>query len=216
MATVSSAVRGIAESNKLVQEAMRQGIASYGALAERLKEAVENETGKKVKESAIVMALRRHSENLSKKDARERIKLGSEIIMKTGLAYLSFAKIPNFLERLEEFYRKLNHERDTLNIIHGNYEISVITNEKHRKKIKELLGKESLKSEESGLVSISLTLGKDFAYTPGILFEVTRKLYWSGINIFELITTATEMTFLFQQKDAIKAYGAIQELVKEK
>ncbi len=212
MTTVSGAVRNIVENNKLLQEAIRREIASYGAVAESIKKTVEQETGGSVKESAIVMALRRHSESLSKKEARERIELDSEIIMKTGLAYLSFAKIPNFLEKLENFYRKLDHERDTLNIIHGNYEISIITNEKHRKKVKELLGKESLKSEEGGLVSISLTLGNDFAYTPGILFEVTRKLYWSGINIFELITTATEMTFLFQQKDAIRAYSALQQM----
>ena len=52
--------------------------------------------------------------------------------------------------------------------------------------------------------------------TPGIIFEVTRKLYWEDVNIFELITTATELTFIFRQKDSLKAYKAIEELIADK
>ena len=61
-----------------------------------------------------------------------------------------------------------------------------------------------------------MALEKDFLYTPGILFAVTRKLYWDNINIFEIVTTATELTFIFQKADAMKAYASIQEIIEEK
>jgi len=215
MASVSGIVKNIAMENKLLSEGIRQGILSYGAVAEKIKKRVENELGSSVKESAIIMALRRHSETVSRKEEGKPFHLKSEIIMKTGLAYTSFSKMPDFPEKLERFYKTLNPEKDTFNIIHGNYEISIITNEKHSAKIKELLGKDNLKAEEKGLVSLSVTLGKDFAYTPGVIFTVTRKLYWDNVNIFELLTTSTELTFLFQQKDAMRAYNAITELMKE-
>lgn len=212
MASVSSIVKELVTENKLLQEGMRQGLLSYGAVAEKIKARVENEHGSKVKESAIVMALRRYSENVSKKESK-KIKISSDILMKTGLAYLSITKTPDVLNKLEKFYRNINAEKDTLNIIHGNHEISIITNQKYGKKIKELIGRSHVKSEEVNLVSLSINLGRDFLYTPGIIFTVSRKLYWDDVNIFELITTATELTLLFQQRDAMKGYNAINELL---
>jgi len=212
MASVSSIVKEIVTQNKLLQEGLRQQLLSYGAVAEKIKDRVEKESGSKVKESAIVMALRRYSESVGKKESK-KIKLRSDIIMKTGLAYLSITKSPNALIKLEKFYGNINPEKDTLNIIHGNHEISIITNEKYAKKIIDLIGRTHVKSEEDNLVSLSINLGRDFLYTPGIIFTVSRKLYWDDVNIFELITTATELTCLFQQKDAMKAYNAVSELV---
>jgi len=214
MASVSSIVKKIVSQNKLLQEGMRQELLSYGAVADTIKRKVENEFGAKVKESAIVMALRRFSEMNAKKESEKRLAIKSEIIMKTGLGYMSIRKDPTFLEKLEKFYKKLDHEKGTFNVIQGNYEIQILTNEKYISKIKQLLGSDMVIAEENDLVSISLTLGKEFAHTPGILFEVTRKLYWEDVNIFELLTTATELTLIFQQKYATKAYEAINDLIR--
>lgn len=212
MASVSSIVKEIISGNKLLQEAMAQQIMSYGATAERIKERVEEAYGKKVKESAIVMALRRQAEQTTKKEDRQ-IKIKSEIIMKTGLAYISFQRTGDFLEKMEKFHKRIEPEKDTFNIIQGNHEISVITNQKNTPKVKELLGRQPL-TEENNLVALSISLGKDFAYTPGVIYTITRKLYWESVNIFEVITTATELTLLLLEKDAVKAYTAINELMK--
>lgn len=212
MASVSSIVKEIISGNKLLQEAMAQQIMSYGATAERIKERVEEAYGKKVKESAIVMALRRQAEQTTKKEDRQ-IKIKSEIIMKTGLAYISFQRTGDFLEKMEKFHKRIEPEKDTFNIIQGNHEISVITNQKNTQKVKELLGRQPL-TEENNLVALSISLGKDFAYTPGVIYTITRKLYWESVNIFEVITTATELTLLLLEKDAVKAYTAINELMK--
>lgn len=212
MASVSGIVKEIISGNKLLQEAMAQQIMSYGATAERIKERVEEAYGKKVKESAIVMALRRQAEQTTKKEDRQ-IKIKSEIIMKTGLAYISFQRTGDFLEKMEKFHKRIEPEKDTFNIIQGNHEISVITNQKNTQKVKELLGRQPL-TEENNLVALSISLGKDFAYTPGVIYTITRKLYWESVNIFEIITTATELTLLLLEKDAVKAYTAINELMK--
>lgn len=193
---------------------MRQHVLSYGAVADKISAGVEEEFGGKVKHSAIVMALRRHSERESQKEPGKKFDWNSEIIMKTGLTYLSFSKVPGVLEKLEKIYKKINPEKDTFNVIHGNYEIAVITNDKHSSIVKEIFGSSNLKAEAKDLVSLSVTFGKDFAYTPGIIFAITRNLYWANVNIFEMVTTSTELTFLFQQKNAVKAYHVVHEMVK--
>ncbi len=51
-------------------------------------------------------------------------------------------------------------------------------------------------------------------YTPGVIFAAARKLYWDNASIFELVTTATELTFIFMKKDAMRAYASLQELAE--
>ena len=59
-----------------------------------------------------------------------QLSIKSEIIMKTGLAYFSFSKMPDFLEKIRIFYNELDPQRDIFNVIQGNYETAIITNGK--------------------------------------------------------------------------------------
>lgn len=213
MASVSNIVRNLVNGNKLLHEAACQGILNYAAAAEKIKERVEKEFGRPVKESAIVMAIRRYSETAAEKEEVRHPGIKTEVIMKTGIAYLSFSKMPDFLEKLETFYRELDPRRDIFNVIQGNYETAIITNGRYLQRLKKLLETGSISVNERELVSVSISFAKEFSYSPGIIFSVTKKLYWEGLNIFELITTPTELTFLFHQKDAMKAYSAINEML---
>ena len=216
MVTVSSAVKGIVSGQPLLQEGLRQGIMSFAALAERIKGKVEEQLGKSVNEAAIIMALRRHGESLEKSDVKRiRINPDMQLTLKTNLAYFSVKRTRELFRKLEALYKAPDYESGgTLNIINGNHEVSIITDEKNSRKVSLALAGEHVTTTEKSLVSISMSLEKDFVYTPGVIFAVTRKLYWDNINIFELVTTATELTFIFQKKDAMKAYASIQELAE--
>ncbi len=216
MPSVSSIVREIVNGNKLLSEGMRQGIVNYAAVAEKISKQVEDASGSKVSDPAIIMALRRYSEVAILKEKKDALEFNSEIIMKTALAYISFPKFTGALEKLQKFQSKINPGRDTFNVIEGNYEIAIITNQKYSEQIKQLMGSGHIIIEEKNLVSLTITLGQDFAYTPGMMFEISRKLYWDDVNMFEIITTATELTLLFLQKDAMKAYNSINRLMMKK
>jgi aspartokinase len=53
-------------------------------------------------------------------------------------------------------------------------------------------------------------------HTPGIISTATRKLNWENVNIYELISTLTELTFIVNKKDSAKGYSALQRLVGER
>ena len=164
------------------------------------------------------MALRRHSEDLAGGEVKKiRFAPHAQLTLKTNLVYFSVKRSPELFRKLENLYKHFDYELgDTFNVIHGNYEVSIITDDKHEKKVAAALLGEEITTKEKNLVSISMSLEREFVYTPGIIFAVTRKLYWDNINIFELVTAATELTFIFQQKDAMRAYASIQELIEEK
>ncbi len=218
MVTVSAVVKKIVNEKPLLQEGLRLGIISFAALAEKIKPEVQQQLGEEVSDAAVIMALRRHSEALVSSDVkRVRFEPHAQLTLKTNLVYFSVKRSPQLFNRLETLYKLFDYEAgDTFNVIHGNQEVSIITNDKHEKDVIAAIGPGQVATQEKNLVSISMGLERDFLYTPGIIFAVTRKLYWDNINIFELVTAATELTFIFHKKDAMRAYASIQELIEEK
>jgi len=217
MVTISHLVGKIVSSRPILHEAIDQGIISYGNLAEQLIPEIEEELGKKVKHSAVVMSLRRYAENLEKRYAKPKFDYNSEIIMKTNLCDISVRKSPSLFEKLKKIYSIVDYERgDVLNVIHGNYEVSIVSNMKHLEKIKSALKGEKILNVETDLVSLSFSFSGDFLHTPGIISTAARKLNWDNVNIYELVSTLTELTFIVSKKDSAKGYSALQRLVSEK
>ena len=203
------------DARPALQDALIEDIVNFASLAERLESRVEAEIGEEVKRSAIVMALRRYAETLKGKTQSTGVfKLSREIMMKTDICDVSILKTPSGYDKIKEVYNLVNYEKgETLNVIHGNQEITVVISQKHLDPLLELLKGEKVMNVERDLVSVSLNLSKDFLYTPGILSLATRKLAWENINIFENISTMSELIFIISQKDAVRAYNAFQEMV---
>jgi aspartokinase len=103
---------------------------------------------------------------------------------------------------------------DIFNIIQGNYEISVITNKKYEEKLIDLIGKEKIKSLVDDHISISLLYSKDYSFTPGILYNISRNIAWENINILTCFHTPTEFFLIVHQDDAMKCYNILEMMLK--
>lgn len=214
MVTVSHLVGKIVSSRPILHDAIEQGIISYGNLAEQLTPEIEEELSKKVKHSAVVMALRRYAETIQKSSPTPKFDYNSEIIMKTNLCDISVRKSPALFNKLKKIYSLVNYEKgDVLNVIHGNYEVSIVSNMRHLESIRKELKGEKILNIEKDLVSLSLSFTSDFLHTPGIISTTARKLNWENVNIYELISTLTELTFIVSKKDSAKGYSTLQRLV---
>jgi len=215
MVTVSHIVKKIVSEQPFVEEALGRSLISVGNFAEEISPRIEKELGKKINHAAIVMALRRHSEEISEQRKHSRkFDYTGELLLKTNLCDLTFVKTPALLAKLRTVHALVNFERgDTLNIILGNNEVSIIINQKYMDKlIKFLSGK--IINKEKDLVSLSIVFtADDFTHTPGVIFNAVRKLAWDNINIYEIVSTMTELTFILSKKDSMKAYEVLQEMV---
>ncbi len=217
MTSVSQIVRKIIESRPMLYECVAEGIVSYQNLSEKLHGEIELEAGKAVELPAIVMAIRRYSEQMKPLvDEKIPFKFNSEIIMKTGLMDITILKTNSALSKLRKIYELIDLEKgDTFNVIQGNYEITMVVNDKYKDRILKVLEDEKVLNIEKSLVSLTMSFSKEFFYTVGILAKVTRMLTWENVNIYENISTMTEVIFIVSKKDAMRAYAALQTLVEE-
>jgi len=186
MVTVSHIVTKLVNEKIYLHEAISKKIASYGSVAKQLKPEIEKELGKEVKHSAI----------------------------KTNIIDINVVKTQALFDKLKRFYEVVDFERgDILHVIYGRTHVAIITNERYRKKILDLLQYQKIKKVEEDLVALSFTVGRKRIDLPGVLFQVTRNLAWENINIIEIISVNVEVTFIVDKKDAVKGYNALEKLI---
>jgi len=216
MVTISHIVKKIVSGQPFVEEGLANNIISITNFAEQISPKIEQELGKKVKQAAVVMALRRFSEEISEhRKKSSKFDYSSEILMKTNICDISVIKSPSLLVKLRTVYNLVDFERgDTLNVILGSNEVSVIINEKYMEKLVKFLAGEKIINKEKDLVALTIIFtSDDFTHTPGVIFNAVRKLAWNNINIYEIVSTMTELTFILGKKDSMKAYESLQEMV---
>lgn len=216
MESVSSMVKRLLNQKPFLLEAFERGILSYGSLAEEFKPIVEQSLNKEVKESAIVMALRRYADDVQRKapSIREN-RLSCEIVMKTNICDFNMRKTENLLPRLRDLYGIVNLGRgDFLNVTIGSDEISIAVSDKYEREVRDFLGDQENLDFRDGLVSLTLIFSGDFLHTPGVVFQALRKLAWENINVYEIISTMTELTVVIERNDSTRGYEALQEFIE--
>jgi hypothetical protein len=218
MPTISSATKAAIDSKPLLYEALSQGIVSFSNLAEKIRPELEKELGEDIDLPAVIMALRRYSDRMKPMEDRKiPFNFNTEIIMKTGIMDLTLVKTPSLMQKMKRLYNLPDYDKgETLNIIQGNYEITLVINEKYKSQIIDILKAEKILNREVGLVSFTMSFSKDFLYSPGIIAMVTRKLAWDNINLFEVISTMTEVIIILNSRDAVRAYSSLQSLIEDR
>ena len=215
MVTVSHVVKKIVSRNALIHEAMQRGILSFTALAETIRPEIEKELGKKVKNSAIIMALRRLAEKLEENAPRPSFHYFMETI-KTDICYIVVKFNPRLLSKIQKICSFIEFDKGgMLNIIQGNYEISIITNQRYKDRLLDLLEKEEILKVIDNLVSISLQYSEEYLSVPGVVYDISRFLAWENINIIDIILTRTELSLIVDKKDMIKCYSILEKFAEK-
>ena len=117
-------------------------------------------------------------------------------------------------DKLKRIYDFINFEKgDMLHIIYGRNSVSIVTNERYKEKLLKFLQYEKIFEIEENLVALSFTIGKKLVNTPGVLFQIVRNFAWENINIIEVISIDLEITFIVDEKDAVRGYKALERLI---
>ena len=215
MVTISHVVTKLVNERIYLHEAISKRIASFGSVAKRLKPEIEQELGREVEHTAIVTALRRYSDkiNTKAKDVSFKSKY-AEVNLKTHIFDINVLKTQDLFDKLKRFYDVVDFERgDILHVIYGRTHVAIVTNERYKEKILNLLQNQKIKKIEENLVALSFTVGRQRIDKPGVIFKITRSLAWENINIIEIISVDLDVTFIIEKKDAVKGYNALEKLI---
>jgi hypothetical protein len=212
MVNISQVTKKILEEKPFIHESLEKGLVNIGALADYIKPQIEKELKIKVKSSAISMAIRRYLDKKNKFLKQVNLLKKTDLFLKSNLFEISVLKTPSLYSKLMKFYDVVDFKLgDTLNIIEGNFEVLIISNQKYLSKFLKILKSEKLLNKKKDLSAVSIRIPSDCLGVPGFYFAVTKMLLLENIPIVDVVSTHTEATFIFDDVNIVKAYAVLKE-----
>jgi hypothetical protein len=214
MVTVSHLTKKAIQNKPYVHECLEKGLINISVLSELIQPEIEKELGK-VKISAISMAIRRFLEK-NQLSYKKIIKLHNpELLIKSNLFEISVNKSHDLYKKLINLFDIVDFDSgNTLNIIHGNNEVLIVSNGMYKENFLKILKGERIKLIKENLSSISVKIPKENIEVPGFYYSITRLLTLNNINILDIVNTETEATFILYDKDISRAYDLLKSELK--
>ncbi len=217
MVSVAHIVRKQMQNKPFIQECMNKGLVNYGALADYLKDEVEQELGQLVNPLTISMALRRMETELQESTLNKiKINHQTDLSSKSHLVEYVVRKTDTVLDNLNAFYRDIKvEEGDLFSFNQGMVNLVILTNERHMQRIEELFSGETIVSKRTNLGAIFMSIKGKCRDTPGFFYLLTRSLAFNNVNVLTVTNIDTEVFFLFENRDLPRAHVVLYDLLED-
>lgn len=216
MKTIASVVEHYIKTKPYLSTAMTQGIINLTSLARQIQPEIEETLKKPARSGAIVMALKRISDNLEFLSTHKIVKVLKgigDITVRSNLVDFSFKISDTLLNAQAQF---LNEVNDNPNIFYtssrGVTESNIIVSSNAATQLENYFQSERLIEKTEDLSSISIKLPTENVTIPGIYYFIFQRLSWEGVNIYEVISTSNEFTIIVGEDHVNTAFKAIKEL----
>lgn len=218
MANIGKITEEIINRSPFLRESLTDELINVSALARKIKPEIEDLTKKKVKEGAIIMAIKRmspgyyHRINLKIKNFMGTL---GDFLVRSDLEDFTFENSGTLILSQAELMKSLNDDKDAFyTYCRGVNESTVITSTSVAGKLREIFKKEKLKSHTADLASITIKLPTVNTEISGIYYYILKHLAWEGINIVEVVSTANEFTVVVKSDDIDSAFSVLMQLKK--
>ena len=216
MKTISSAVNEYIKSKPYLSSALADGIINLTSLARNIHTDIESTMNKSVNQGAIIMALKRVSDDasfmLTKKIIRILKNLG-DITVRSSLVDYGFLLSDSLLLTQANLLKEIEYKKDVFyTSSRGVAESNIVVSQNIVPLVDELFKNEICHTKLEDLSSITIKLPSDNVKIPGIYYFIFQRLSWEGVNITEVISTSNEFTILVDEDEVDIAFKVIKNL----
>lgn len=210
MVSVKDALNEIIQNYPFVEEGLSRGIINYSAFAREIRPLIEKRLYKRVKEGAIVMALKRISDRLSKKKPSAAELNLTDITVKSNLTEYTFLNSDSLADKQRKLFNQVAGKKEVFCAVsQGIRETTFITSTDASLAVEKIFSNETRVAKIAHLSSITIHLPKETVEIPGIYYQILKMLAWEKINIVEVISTYTELTIVLCSNDVDRAFSVL-------
>jgi hypothetical protein len=216
MKTISAVVEQYIKKKPFLQSALAQGIINLTSLSRMVKPEIEDELGKDVRNGAIVMALKRLSDDLEFRATHKIVKVLKnigEITVRSNLTDYTFLSSETILGQQAKLLEKVNENQDIFyTSSRGVNEINIVVSNTLDATVEDLFQGERCTQKAANLSSVTVKLPSENVSVPGIYYFIFQRLAWEGIVLYEVISTTNEFTILVNDDQVDVAFKTIKDL----
>lgn len=216
MKTISSVVERYIKTKPFLLSALSEGIINLTSLSRNMMPELEQELGKEVKQGAVVMALKRLSEDLDFQLNHKILKVLKnigEITVRSSLIDFTYAVSDSILDKQALLISEINKQNGIFyTSSRGVNETNIVVSDSVGHLVDQHFKEEKLIQKLENLASITVKLPKENIIIPGIYYFIFQRLAWEGIIINEVISTSNEFTILVSEEEVDVAFKVIKDL----
>lgn len=216
MKTIASTVSEYVKTKPYLASALSDGIINLTSLARKIHPDIEALMNKPVNQGAIIMSLKRVSDDARYTATKKIIKvlknLGN-ITVRSALVDYGFLLSETLLLTQANLLKKIEFKKDVFyTSSRGVAESNIVVSQNIVPLVDELFQNEVCQSKVENLSSITIKLPTDNVKIPGIYYFLFQRLSWEGVNITEVISTSNEFTILMDEDQVDIAFKVIKDL----
>ncbi|MDP4606277.1 MAG: aspartate kinase [Flavobacteriaceae bacterium] len=216
MKTISSVVENYIKKKPFLQSALSQGIINLTSLSRLVRPEIEEALGKDIRNGAIVMALKRLSDDLEFRATHKIVKVLKEIgeiTVRSSLTDFTFLVSETILENQTVLLKEVNKNKEVFyTSSRGVNELNIVVSSVLDPVIEQLFSAEKCTQKASNLSSITVKLPAENVSVPGIYYFIFQRLAWEGIVLYEVISTTNEFTIIVDDQQVDVAFKTIKNL----
>jgi aspartokinase len=218
MVSIAQLVEERVLEQPFLADALQRGILNYGAVADELLPSIQQVTKRNVRHAAVMMALRRFAERLEKQELTfPTFSTSSNVILQSDMFELTTTKSKEAIAAIRTLRDSIDQEGgDLLTVTQGLHEYTIISNKQHLRRLKALLKKAEIKSVIEELSLLTIKIPDEAIDSPGYFYSLIKALTWENINIVEIVSTLTELTFAIKDEQVPHAYRVVKRVLSSK
>jgi len=214
--TIASQVSEYVKTKPYLSSALSQGIINLTSLARQIQPDIEKSLKKPARSGAIVMALKRISDNeefLSTHRIVSVLKNLGDITVRSALTDYCFKLTDTLLLAQAKFLTGIKDRNDVFyTSSRGVGESNIVVSSDISYLVEEVFKEEICIDKLKNLSAITVKLPTENVKIPGIYYFIFQRLSWEGVNISEVISTSNEFTILMNEESVNVAFEVIKNL----
>ena len=216
MKTIASQVSEYVKTKPYLSTALSQGIINLTSLARQIQPEIEKALRKPARSGAIVMALKRISDNeefLSTHRIVNVLRNLGDITVRSSLTDYCFKLSESLLLAQSKFLTEIKDKKDVFyTSSRGVGESNIVVSRNISSLLEEFFRREICIDKLDYLSAITVKLPTDNVKIPGIYYFIFQRLSWEGVNINQVISTSNEFTILMDEDSVNIAFEVIKNL----
>lgn len=216
MKTIASVVENYIKTKPFLSTALSQGIINLTSLARQIQPEIEVALHKEVRSGAIVMALKRISDNMEFLSTHKIVKVLKgigDITVRSSLVDYSFKISETLLSSQASFLAKVNNNKEVFyTSSRGVSESNIVVSSTMSHLVEMYFENELMLEKSENLSSVTIKLPTENVDIPGIYYFIFQRLSWEGVNIRQVISTSNEFTILVDEDSVNTAFKVVKDL----
>jgi hypothetical protein len=213
MLKISDTVLQVVNEDEITYEAFRQGLLSFNSYARKIKSIVEDRTMKEIKVGTIVVALSRLKNRISDfSPIKPSVKV-QNINLKSPLCETTYEKTIENIQSATKLSPYIFKSDEFFTVTYGVNEITLIYPQMYQEKIQDQFNTKP-KGEYNNLGAITVRFSeKDYIEVPNMVHTLVSALAIKRINLIEIVSTFSEISFIVRMNEVNKTIEALQQFL---